>query len=235
MPRLNSSRWLAPSRWLDRQFAPGKRYPSVRRGRPTVEALEDRLAPASLDLGPLRFTADTIVPTAGAGKHSTTGTVTVGFKSGSSTDLISLSGIVELDNTNLADTKFTVTNGDVTPAGQGLVYKDCTKAGTCGYYTYLQGTSMASPHAAGVAALIVSRFGHRDAMHPGTLTLEPGGVELIITRTAADHACPDPPLQTYTNEGRPASFNALCVGSPQFNGFYGNGIVDAFAAVTFRG
>jgi len=32
------------------------------------------------------------------------------------------------------------------------VVKDCTAAGVCAYYQYLQGTSMASPHAVGVAA-----------------------------------------------------------------------------------
>ena len=34
------------------------------------------------------------------------------------------------------------------------------------------------------------------------------------------------------NEGRPAEFDATCVGDRQFNGFYGYGIPDAFAAVT---
>ena len=34
--------------------------------------------------------------------------------------------------------------------------------GTCVYYAYLQGTSMASPHATGVAAVIISEFGKRD-------------------------------------------------------------------------
>ena len=38
------------------------------------------------------------------------------------------------------------------------VVKSC-KGDTCAYYRYLQGTSMASPHAAGVAALAVSRLG----------------------------------------------------------------------------
>ena len=51
-------------------------------------------------------------------------------------------------------------------------------------------------------------------------------------QTAAEHACPVPPLQTYANEGRPVEFDALCEGDLEFNGFYGYGIVDAYAAVT---
>jgi lantibiotic leader peptide-processing serine protease len=122
-------------------------------------------------------------------------------------------------------------DGNILPAGDGLVFKDCS-TGVCGYYTYLQGTSMASPHAAGVAALIVSRYGHPDKAHPGTLTLDPDRVRSILTGTATEHACPDPPLQSYVDVGRPAEFDALCVGGVDFNGFYGNGIVNALAAVT---
>jgi len=123
-------------------------------------------------------------------------------------------------------------NGNIVPGNENLVFKQCTAAGQCGYYTYLQGTSMASPHAAGVAALIVSRFGHLDPFHQEGLTLQPWKVQSVLFRTAAEHACPNPPLQTYTNEGRPAEFNALCEGTVDFNGFYGHGIVDAYAAVT---
>jgi subtilisin family serine protease len=112
------------------------------------------------------------------------------------------------------------------------VIKQCTADGRCGYYTYLQGTSMASPHAAGVAGLIVSRYGRPDPAHGGTTGLDPDVVESILLRTAAEHACPVPALQTYTNEGRPDEYNALCVGNTHFNGFYGHGIIDAYAAVT---
>ena len=64
------------------------------------------------------------------------------------------------------------------------------------------------------------------------MRLEPAKVESLLLRTAAEHACPNPPLFSYANEGRPAEFNALCEGDLNFNGFYGYGIVDAFAAVT---
>jgi hypothetical protein len=39
-------------------------------------------------------------------------------------------------------------------------------------------------------------------------------------------------LQTYTLEGRDAEYDALCEGDENFNGFYGYGVVDAYAAVT---
>jgi lantibiotic leader peptide-processing serine protease len=109
------------------------------------------------------------------------------------------------------------------------VVRDC-KGSVCAYYQYLQGTSMASPHAAGVAALVVSAHGHRDKRHGG-LTLNPDATERILEATAEDTPCPTPPLQTYTSEGRDPSFNALCEGTLEHNGFYGFGVVDALAAV----
>jgi hypothetical protein len=49
--------------------------------------------------------------------------------------------------------------------------------------------------------------------------------------TSQDTACPEPRLFSYANVGRPAEFDAYCDGDPQFNGFYGHGIVDALQAV----
>jgi len=121
--------------------------------------------------------------------------------------------------------------GNVTPAGVAAGVVSYCSGGTCGYYRYLQGTSMASPHAVGVAALVVSEWGKKDKAHGG-LTLKPDKVNRILTRTAAEHACPSPPLFSYADVGRPAEFDALCEGTTAFNGFYGNGIVDALAAVT---
>ncbi|MEV8512702.1 S8 family serine peptidase [Dactylosporangium sp. NPDC051484] len=120
-------------------------------------------------------------------------------------------------------------DGNVLPEFADSVFKQCTASGQCGYYTYLQGTSMASPHAAGVAALIVSAHGSK---HGNDFGLEPWKVEYLLYTTAAQHACPNPPLVSYGNVGRPAEFDALCEGTKAFNGFYGFGIVDAYAAVT---
>jgi hypothetical protein len=90
---------------------------------------------------------------------------------------------------------------------------------------------MASPHAAGVAALIASKFGQRDRWRGG-LTMSPTKVERQLYRTAAKTACPQPRLKSYVQEGRDATFDALCEGGTKFNGFYGHGIIDAYAAVT---
>ena len=125
-------------------------------------------------------------------------------------------------------------DGNLTPQGVALgVTKSCgvvDDVPVCGYYQYLQGTSMASPHAAGVAALAVSAHGTKEAK--GGFGLAPDTVRDLLMGTATDHACPTPPLQSYAQEGRPASFNALCTGTDDFNSFYGAGIVNALGVVS---
>jgi subtilisin family serine protease len=108
--------------------------------------------------------------------------------------------------------------------------RDCDAAGRCGFYTYLQGTSMAAPHVVGVAALIVQRYGAGDAL--SGYSLPPDEVERILAATAADHACPPGGTEVYTDEGRPADWNAACQGTLDVNGFYGVGIANAANAVS---
>ncbi|WP_022894643.1 S8 family serine peptidase [Agromyces subbeticus] len=141
-------------------------------------------------------------------------------------------GILAAYPTALAEAEGAIDeNGDVVVP---WAVESCDASGeTCGYYQYLQGTSMASPHAAGVAALIVGQFGKRDKEHGGK-TLSPDAVEAKLLSSAVDTACPVPADFTYVRHlpnGTTATSTHTCEGSPTKNGFYGDGIVNALAAI----
>jgi subtilisin family serine protease len=95
-----------------------------------------------------------------------------------------------------------------------------------GVYCYLQGTSMASPHVAGVAALVISRFGK----------MKPGRVNAILTGSADPQPCP-----SSLPAGPPAYLSFLglndqkvqtCDGGPAYNSWYGHGQVNALSAIS---
>ncbi|HEX6700459.1 MAG TPA: S8 family serine peptidase [Gaiellaceae bacterium] len=106
-----------------------------------------------------------------------------------------------------------------------LVEKDCEPGFGCATYAWAQGTSMAAPQAAGVAALIVSQYGRPH--------LSPSELESRLEDSAVPDACPSPPTVTYDlPPGLFAFTSATCKGKPDANNFYGAGVVNALRAVT---
>jgi subtilisin family serine protease len=122
-------------------------------------------------------------------------------------------------------------DGNLTPQAPPGRFLKATKAdGTPGYYWYAQNTSMAAPHAAAVAALIVSEHGRFTG---GQASMSPDRVRAILENTAEETPCPEPRTVDYLpDDVFDERFTATCEGSPSFNGFYGHGIVDAYAAVS---
>jgi subtilisin family serine protease len=87
-------------------------------------------------------------------------------------------------------------------------------------YCYQQGTSMASPHVAGLAALIASQ-------HP---SWSAGAISARITSTADPMACPEISQYAFF----PAVDNRapqVCTGGEAYNSFNGHGQVNAWTAV----
>jgi subtilisin family serine protease len=93
--------------------------------------------------------------------------------------------------------------------------QDCSIP-SCPTYGYVQGTSAAAPHVAGVVALAISKFGK---MTPDELLVR-------LSLAANPLACPPSPYDPLPT-GQPAT----CTGPAFYNNFYGAGIVDALATI----
>ncbi|MGI5374391.1 S8 family peptidase [Streptomyces sp. CA-251387] len=99
-----------------------------------------------------------------------------------------------------------------TPSANGRILSTMPN----GEYGWLQGTSMASPHAAGVAALLKSKYPYAS----------PAQLQALLKAQADNPGCPE----SYDQDGD-GTQDAVCEGGKRYNGFYGFGIVDALDAV----
>lgn len=120
-------------------------------------------------------------------------------------------GLTVIDVAAPGGDKYQIPN---TPSANGRILS--TLPG--GQYGFLQGTSMASPHVAAVAALIKSR-------HPQAT---PAEIQFLLKAEADNPGCP---TGLYDPDGNGVQ-DATCTGPKPYNSFYGFGIVDALDAVT---
>lgn len=102
---------------------------------------------------------------------------------------------------------------DATGLWEALIPANRAVVSGGGRYVWISGTSMASPHAAGVVALIRQ-------MHP---SMPQGAVAALLSSSATPLACP---------AGWPADDPRVCAGGPGHTSFFGAGMVNALMAAS---
>ncbi len=126
-------------------------------------------------------------------------------------------GVVEVAAPG-GDTRYRTQGATSTPT-DGILSTTFNTATRTNGWGYKQGTSMAGPHVAGVAALAVSA-------HPG---MQPGQLTSFLQRTATSLPCPEGTYNPTPALG--TTYEATCTGGAK-NGFYGAGEVNAFRVVS---
>ncbi|MEV1287452.1 S8 family serine peptidase [Micromonospora sp. NPDC049679] len=114
------------------------------------------------------------------------------------------------------DTRFR-TGGATSTLSDGILSTTFNTATRTNSWGYKQGTSMAGPHAAGVAALALSA-------HPN---LQPAALASYLERTAEELPCPS---GVYNPVPALEGYEATCTGGNR-NGFYGAGEINAYNVV----
>ncbi|MFF7329493.1 S8 family peptidase [Streptomyces sp. NPDC090306] len=143
-----------------------------------------------------------------------------------------LPGVVTVSATGAKDLKSSFSNYGLgvvdiaAPGGDSTAYQTPAPPATSGLilgplpggsWGYMAGTSMATPHVVGVAALIKSTHPHASAAL----------VKALLYAEADATPCGNP----YDIDGD-GTVDAVCTGSKKYNAFYGHGTADALDAVT---
>jgi subtilisin family serine protease len=190
---------------------------------PTQDATSpDDTTPVTRDI----TNACAVVPTEVSGVVGVTANGNLGFKSFYSSYGLGSADVIAPGGDSILQVTAAAPNGRVLstwPAS--LLTTTCLPArrlvdASGATYCYQQGTSMASPHAAGVAALIMS-----------TGVTSPGAVTARLQNTADAVACP---ADTSIYDFFPAVDNGapqVCQGGAGYNSFNGHGQVNALTAV----
>ncbi len=165
-----------------------------------------------------------VVPTEVPGVIGVTANGNLGFKSFYSSYGVGSADVVAPGGDSVLQRTAAAPNGRVLSTYPASLINTCRRKvidASGATYCYLQGTSMASPHAAGVAALIMSHG-----------VKSPGAVRAALDNSADPIPCP-PDVSIYSFF--PAVDNGAaqaCQGGAGYNSFNGHGQINALSAVS---
>jgi subtilisin family serine protease len=164
-----------------------------------------------------------VVPTEVPGVVGVSATGNLGFKSFYSSYGVGTVDVTAPGGDSILQRTAAAVNGRVLSTWPASLAAGCLRPvvdASGAFYCYAQGTSMASPHAAGVAALIMSQG-----------TTSPGAVRAVLENTADPIGCPDTAMYAFfpaVDNGAPQ----VCQGGTAYNSFSGHGQINALSAVS---